>query len=137
MLLSDRVCFQVSSPRPGGANAAFSVEAVWSQVARTLGGQWGEWERLCEACYGADVALNLSTEQVMEIMSEEAEAMAKAAASAAVATAATVNVVATASAASKWQRKAQAHQQQQQAGDRPSVESAGSDESSRVSTLSV
>ena len=91
---------------PGGANAAFSVEEVWGRVAQTLGAQWQDWERLCATCYGADVALALSAEQVMSLMEQEAETMAKAAASAAKATAATAHVVTAASAASKWRKNA-------------------------------
>ena len=85
-----------------GANAAFSVEAVWGRVSRTLCSQWAEWERLCDACYGAEESLVLSADEVAELMEAEAQAMVKAAASAA-AMASTAHTAASArGAAAKW-----------------------------------
>eukprot|EP01043_Picozoa_sp_COSAG02_P013212 COSAG02_NODE_525_length_20713_cov_5.808286_4_plen_1010_part_00 len=100
---------------PGGANAAFSVEAVWDRVSQTLGAQWQEWQRLCEMCYGSGIALALSAEQVMSLMDEEASQMARAAANSAVGVAGTARVVAASKAASQWRKSA--HQTERLATD--------------------
>ena len=84
----------IGEPGSPGANAGFSVEAVWRRVAQTLTAQWEEWQRLCNMCYGTDVALALTSEQVMALMDEEGRQMAKAAASAALGVASTAQYVA-------------------------------------------
>ena len=110
---------------PGGANAAFSVDAVWGRVVQTLGAQWQEWQRLCEMCYGSDVALALTADQVMSLMDEQASKTAKAAANAAAANANTAHVVTASRAASTWRKNTQK-------SDLAATEESGS-ENSRMS----